>query len=114
MKHSIIAFAFILGAAGAAQADSTEILNYAIGKTFSNAQVTDGKINADGTLSGVYNGSAYSGTWENKNGQYCRTIKEFNSTKCQDAVAVTNADGAITGIEFRDIGKTKGNPYYFD
>lgn len=113
MKRSLFALTLALSA-GAAHADSTEILNYAVGKTFANSQVTDGHLNADGTLSGVYNGKPYSGTWENKGGQYCRTIVEFNSTKCQDAVAVTDKSGAITGIEFRDIGADKGNAYFFE
>lgn len=45
----------------------------AVGKTISNS-TTSVRINKNGTLSGVTNGTEIAGTWEFREGAWCRTI----------------------------------------
>jgi hypothetical protein len=98
----------------AATADTTSTLKLALDRNLSNEKVSESMIRSDGTLYGKYQGKAYDGTWELKGGEYCRKISNFKIDGCQNVVPITDADGKLTGIRFVDLGKTTGNPYYFD
>lgn len=113
MKKIFLATAIVFTVT-TAFADTTDVLQSILGKNLTNDQVSQSSINADGTLSGVYNGTAYSGTWEIKNGQYCREIPAFNANGCQDVVALANAEGQVVAVEFRNPGADSGNRYNID
>lgn len=106
-----LTLAVVLLSAAPAFADTTALLDAIIGRNLSNAQVSESYINADGTLTGVYQGKQYSGTWELKGGQYCRVIPTFNVDGCQTIVGVTNDAGQIIAVEFVDPGSNSGNRY---
>ena len=110
MKYPI-AFALLMLLAAPASADTASLLKSIIGKNLTNAKVSESYINADGTLSGVYAGTSYTGTWSLKGGQYCRKIPAFKVNGCQEIVGVADDSGKITAVEFRDPGASKGNRY---
>ena len=94
-----------------ATADTASVVQSILGKNLTNDQVSESVISADGTLSGVYSGTAYSGTWDIRDGKYCRAIPAFNVDGCQDVVALANADGEVVAVEFRNPGEDSGNRY---
>lgn len=110
LKVKVIS-AFLLLCGGPAFADTASVLKAIVGKNLTNAQVSESYINADGTLTGVYKGASYSGTWKLKNGKYCREIPAFKASGCQSIVAINNDAGKMIAVEFRNSDSEKGNRY---
>lgn len=109
MKILSIACALLL-TASIASADSA--LDQIIDKPFKNDKVSDALIKSDGTLYVVFGGKKHVGTWEKKNGQYCRSLPSFNLDGCQNVVSVLDKKGKFIGVEFRDPGNDSGNRYF--
>lgn len=73
----------------------------AVGKTISNS-TTSVRINKNGTLTGITNGTEIAGTWEFRDGAWCRTITSPapSAEDCQ----LWRVDGSTVTIK-RDRGK---------
>lgn len=109
MKILSIACALLL-TASIASADSA--LDRIIDRPFKNDHVTDAMIRSNGTLYVVLGGNFHSGTWQKKNGKFCRSLPSLNLNGCQNVVSVINSKGQFIGIEIRDPGKDSGNRYF--
>ena len=110
---TIIATILLLATSSASMAEtlsSSSILSLA-GKTLSNERATV-TLKEDGTLKGLLGKKAFSGTWKEEDGKYCRIIPAFKIDGCQDVIEVKDADNNVIGYEFRDPGESSGRKYY--
>ncbi len=86
LRASLIAGFLLLGAS---VAHSEITVEQVAGKTLTGADKSKFENSADGSLTGVTGkGDALSGTWEIKDGKWCRTIKEparLAGSACQTA-----------------------------
>ncbi|MGH1416590.1 MAG: hypothetical protein ACRBB0_24080 [Pelagimonas sp.] len=111
MKKTLLTLTLVLSAT-LAQADTVATVTAILDKPMGNSKVSDAYIRSNGMVEGKFDGKAYKGTWEFKDGMYCRKIAMFKLDGCQNVVAVQNKDGKLVGVEFRNPGKKKGNRYF--
>lgn len=99
VKFISLVLGFMISLSAGAFANDAEIAAKFSGKNLTGNGV-DMNINSDGTFTGKVGKNLdqdFAGTWEIKNGQWCRTIStpdRFKGSACQDLTF--NGDGTVT------------------